>query len=195
MTMDVEEQKVRFVVAAARREKARSALCEEFGISRPTGYLWWRRYEEAGLAGIRERSRRPKQSPQRTAAELERRVVEIRQRYPDWGARKLQVLLAGEQVEMTRSTVHRILLRHHQVRDPDRHRQAPGRFQRGTPNELWQTDSKVPRAGMRPSAPCRCWTIAAGICRAPGGMHQSWRVGAGTIGIGFHHLWRAASKC
>jgi transposase len=112
MTMDVEEQKVRFVVAAARREKPLSALCQEFGISRPTGYLWWKRYQEAGMAGIREHSRRPKQSPQRTAAELERCVVELRQRYPDWGARKLQVVLARQQVEMTRSTVHRILLRH-----------------------------------------------------------------------------------
>jgi len=127
-TMDVEEQKVRFVVAATRREKSLTALCQEFGISRPTGYLWWRRYEQAGLAGISERSRRPKQSPQRTAAELERRVVELRQRYPDWGARKLQVVLARQQVELTPSTVHRILLRHALVRDPERHRQAPGRF-------------------------------------------------------------------
>jgi len=82
MKLDVEEQKVRFVVAAARREKPLNALCEEFGISRPTGYLWWRRYEEAGLAGLSKRSRRPKQSPRRTAAELERRVIELRQRYP-----------------------------------------------------------------------------------------------------------------
>lgn len=145
MKMDVEEQKVRFVVAAARREKPLSALCEEFGISRPTGYLWWRRYEQAGLAGLSDRSRRPKQSPRQTAAEVERRVVELRQRYPDWGARKLQVLLTREQVEVTRSTVHRILLRHSQVRDSDRHRQAPGRFQRGTPNELWQMDFKSPK--------------------------------------------------
>jgi transposase InsO family protein len=144
-TMDVEEQKVRFVVAASRREKALSALCEEFGISRPTGYRWWRRYEEAGLVGISERSRRPKQSPGRTAAELERRVVELRQRYPDWGARKLQVLLARDGVDLTRSTVHRILLRHDLVHDPERHRQAPGRFQRAAPNELWQLDFKSPK--------------------------------------------------
>jgi hypothetical protein len=30
---------------------------------------------------------------------LEQRVVEMRRRYPDWGARKLQVLLARQQVE------------------------------------------------------------------------------------------------
>jgi transposase InsO family protein len=144
-TMEAEEQKVQFVVAASRREKSLTALCEEFGISRPTGYLWWRRYGEAGLAGIAERSRRPKQSPGRTAAEMEQRVVELRRRYPDWGARKLQVLLAREQRNLTRSTIHRILLRQDLVHDRERHRPALGRFQRGTPNELWQMDFKSPK--------------------------------------------------
>ncbi len=58
-TMDVEEQKVKFVVAATRQEKPFTALCQEFGISRPTGCLWRKRYQAAGLAGIAERSRRP----------------------------------------------------------------------------------------------------------------------------------------
>ena len=144
-TMDVEEQKVRFVVAATRQEKSFTALCQEFGISRPTGCLWRKRYREAGLAGIAERSRRPWQSPTRTTADLEQCVVEVRQRYPDWGARKLQVLLAREKVELTRSTIHRVLLRHDLVRDQDRHSQATSRFERGAPNELWQMDFKSPK--------------------------------------------------
>ena len=48
-------------------------------------------------------------------------MVELRRRYPDWGARKLQVLLEREGVELTRSTIHRILLRRDLVRDGDRH--------------------------------------------------------------------------
>ena len=56
-TMDVQEQRVQFVVAASRKEKTFSALCQEFGISRPTGMRWRERYEQAGLAGIAERSR------------------------------------------------------------------------------------------------------------------------------------------
>ena len=47
-TMDVREQRVRFVVAAARREKPLVALCREFEISRPTGYLWLKRTRKAG---------------------------------------------------------------------------------------------------------------------------------------------------
>jgi hypothetical protein len=35
------------------------ALCQEFGISRPTGCLWVQRYQQQGVAGIAERSRRP----------------------------------------------------------------------------------------------------------------------------------------
>jgi transposase InsO family protein len=144
-TMDVQQQRVQFVVAASRREKSLTALCQEFGISRPTGMLWRERYQQAGLAGIAERSRRPRQSPRQTAAELEQRVVEVRQRYPDWGARKLQVVLARQRVVLTRSTIHRILLRHDLVRESDRHGQALQRFERDAPNQLWQMDFKSPK--------------------------------------------------
>jgi hypothetical protein len=57
-TMDVREQRVSFVVTANRGEKSLTALCQEFGISRPTGYLWLSRYRQEGLVGIAERSRR-----------------------------------------------------------------------------------------------------------------------------------------
>jgi transposase len=82
--MHVREQRVSFVVTASRGEKSWTALCQEFGISRPTGYLWLSRYRHEGLVGIAERSRRPARSPDRTAAEVEGVVVALRQRYPDW---------------------------------------------------------------------------------------------------------------
>ena len=143
--MDVEEQRVRFVVAASRREKPLGGLCAEFGISRPTGRLWIKRYAEAGLSGIAERSRRPRNSPGQTGREQEQRVIALRLEHPDWGARKLEVLLRREGVKLTRSTIHRILLRYDLVRDGDRHAPAVKRFQRERPNELWQMDFKGPK--------------------------------------------------
>jgi transposase InsO family protein len=143
--MDVQEQRVRFVVAACRREKPVGALCAEFGISRPTGLLWIKRYREAGLAGICERSRRPRNCPAQTAGEQEERVIALRHEYPDWGARKLGVLLDREGVKLTRSTIHRILLRYDLVSDRDRHTPAVKRFERERPNELWQMDFKGPK--------------------------------------------------
>ena len=39
-TMDVRQQRVEFVIAAKRGSQPFLSLCQEFGISRPTGYLW-----------------------------------------------------------------------------------------------------------------------------------------------------------
>ncbi|MBI4165614.1 MAG: helix-turn-helix domain-containing protein [Acidobacteria bacterium] len=41
--MSVEEQRRQFVVRAVSGQEGMTALCREFGISRPTGYLWRRR--------------------------------------------------------------------------------------------------------------------------------------------------------
>ena len=152
-TMDVREQRVRFVVAASRGEPSFSRLCEEFGVSRPTGRLWRERYRAGGVEAIAERSRRPRHSPRQTAPELEAAVVELRQRYPDWGARKLQVLLRGRGLALAASTIHRVLLRHDLISEADRHPAARERFERAAPNELWQMDFKGPKAWHQPVGP------------------------------------------
>ncbi len=144
-TMEVQQQRVEFVTAAKRRRQTFGSLCQEFGISRPTGYLWLHRYEQGGVLGIAEHSRRPRASPRRTAACLEQSVVEVRQRYPDWGARKLRVVLAREGVDLARNTIHRILLRHDLVKECDRQGPAVQRFEREQPNQLWQMDFKGPK--------------------------------------------------
>ena len=65
-----------------------SALCREYEIARPTGYLWLRRFQQEGVAGIEERSHRPHHSPGRTAAVLEQRIAQLRAERPDWGAQR-----------------------------------------------------------------------------------------------------------
>ncbi len=152
-TVDIHEQRIRFVVAATQGVQPFSSLCSEFGISRPTGYLWLHRYQVSGLSGIAERSRKPRSSPRRTNARLEQHVVQVRLRYPDWGARKLRVVLSREGIELPRNTIHRILLRHDLVRDEDRRPPALQRFQRKQPNELWQMDFKGPKGWPQPVGP------------------------------------------
>jgi len=144
-TMEVRGQRVEFVVRALGGLEPMSQLCREFGISRRIGYKWMDRYREGGVEAIAERSRRPLHSPTRTESELEEQVVALRQAYPDWGARKLVVLLGRQGIELPRSTVHRILLRYGLVRDEDRHKPAIQRFEREQPNELWQMDFKGPK--------------------------------------------------
>src|SRR2546423_15097238 len=108
--VDVEEQRMRFVMRVVNGERM-SALCREFGISRPTGYVWLRRYQQTGsLRGLQERSRRPQHSPRRTAEEGEQRAIAPRQE-TGRGAKKLQCLLGEEHRELPVRTIHRILER------------------------------------------------------------------------------------
>src|SRR5258708_1918861 len=97
-TQKVEEQRAQFVVAVGRKEKAFIQICKDFSISRPTGYLWWKRYQAEGVDGLQEKSRKPHQSPGKTKPEVEERVVELRTHRPDWGARKLGKILSQQGV-------------------------------------------------------------------------------------------------
>jgi transposase InsO family protein len=152
-SVDVDEQRIRFVVAASRAESSVSALCAEFGISRATGHVWLKRYREGGVTAVAEQSRRPHSSPRRTVAEVAARVQALRRERPDWGARKLAVLLAREGVEIPPATVHRILNRCGLVRVEDRHAAATRRFERAQPNQLWQMDFKSPKGWDQPVGP------------------------------------------
>jgi transposase InsO family protein len=115
--------------------------------------VWLKRYRSGGVAAVAEQSRRPRSSPRRTEAAIEERVVELRRERPDWGARKLAVLLGREGLELPAATVHRILLRRGLVRVEDRHVQAPHRFEREHPNQLWQMDFKSPKGWGQPVGP------------------------------------------
>jgi transposase InsO family protein len=120
-----------------------SQLCRRFGISRKTGYKWRQRYQQTGVAGLADRSRRPQHSPRRSEAVVEQQVLAIRDQY-GWGARKIKCCIerAG-QGPLAKSTVHSILLRHDRVTNsPDRVTGAYQRFEQERPNQLWQMDFK-----------------------------------------------------
>ena len=136
------QEKIRFVMRASEVGKNMSALCREFGISRPTGYDWLKRYREEGSFGaLVELSRCPHTSPLATEERVEQRVVQLREQY-GWGGKKLEVLLAREGVTLSVPTVNRILKRRGMILKKDSHRPAQKRFERASPNELWQMDFK-----------------------------------------------------
>jgi len=141
-TESVMDQRVEFVIRAKQREKRISELCREYGISRPTGYLWLRRYEEVGeIQALAERSRRPHRTPRRTERAKEELVLQLRDE-KGWGARKLAKVLSGRGVELVPITVHRILKREGRVVAEPAARQATNRFERAECNELAQMDFK-----------------------------------------------------
>jgi transposase InsO family protein len=139
---DVSEQRVKFVVRAVSGKEHMTELCREFGISRPTGYRWRRRFEQShSVTAVVEHSRRPAHSPWRTEPNKEERVGMLRQQY-GWGAKKIEVLLREEGTPLTVTTINRILKRRGWVGKKDSNAPALERFERSAPNELWQMDGK-----------------------------------------------------
>ena len=58
-----------------------AATCRHFGISRNVYYRWQRHYEEFGFDGLKDRSRRPHNSPNATEVELVEKIIHLRQNY------------------------------------------------------------------------------------------------------------------
>jgi transposase len=138
----VMDQRIEFILRAKAKEKKLSELCREFGISRPTGYLWLKRYEEIGsITGLKEKTRRPHTSPLQTDHELEKLVVAFRKKH-GWGARKIQVLLEKEGHELGSATIHRILVREGLIEPDPAERKAIGRYERDECNQMAQMDFK-----------------------------------------------------
>ena len=52
------DEKIKFVARLLDGDSM-SSLCQEFGISRKTGYKIFERYKLSGLEGLNDRSRRP----------------------------------------------------------------------------------------------------------------------------------------
>lgn len=155
-TTSVTEQRIKFVIRASQDSVNMSALCDEFNISRPTGYLWLDRYRQSdSLSGIVERSRRPLHCPSRTPRPHEERVVALRQEF-GWGAKKIRVLLLREGLDLKVATINRILKRKDLIHQMDSHRPAVKRFEREHPNQLWQMDFK----GDYPSGKGRCYPLS-----------------------------------
>jgi transposase InsO family protein len=139
-TGSVMDQRVEFVLRAAEEESL-AEICREFGISRPTGYLWLNRYRVVGsVMGLAEHSRRPLHSPRRTADEIEMAVLALRDE-KGWGGPKLARVLGKRGIKVAPATAQRILKRAGRVEKPKVDKTAI-RFAREECNELAQMDFK-----------------------------------------------------
>jgi transposase InsO family protein len=88
------DQRMRFVVAVAEGDEAFAMECRRFGVSRKTGYKWYRRYREAGVAGLADASRAPLHHPQAIPAEVAASCLSVRRAHPTWGPVKVRAYLS-----------------------------------------------------------------------------------------------------
>jgi putative transposase len=131
-----------FVRLALQEGANRRELCRRFEISPDAGYRWLARFR-AGDAELADRSHRPANSPRRSEAEVEARVLAVRDAHPAWGARKIaQVILRGGVEPPAISTIHAILQRYDRIVAPIGGALATTRFEKPAANQLWQMDFK-----------------------------------------------------
>ncbi|MQU19444.1 helix-turn-helix domain-containing protein, partial [Pseudomonas helleri] len=104
--------RLEFVALALAEGANIKALCEQFNIGRTTAYKWLKRFQCEGKDGLRDRSRRPHSSPNRTAHESEKQILALNIEHTGWGARKIKGCLERRGSNMpAASTVHAILKR------------------------------------------------------------------------------------
>lgn len=145
----VMDERLRFVAECAKGERSMSAVCQEFGISRKTGYRLLHRYGMEGLMGLFDRSRAPHHHPHAVSADVEAVIVSLREQHPRWGPRKLRAWLERNRPRTSwpsGSTIGRILLRHGKIPPRRRRRRTPPYTQPFRtclePNAVWCADFK-----------------------------------------------------
>jgi len=116
------------------------ATAQRFQIDAKTVRKWRDRFVAEGLAGLRDRSSRPRRSPNRTSRRCRREVLRLR-RKRRWGADHIAF-----EVGLAASTVQNILraegLGRLDVGDRATDREPPRRYQRDRPGELVHVDVK-----------------------------------------------------
>jgi transposase InsO family protein len=141
--LSVVEQRYRAVLEVASGVPV-TEVAERFGVSRQSVHAWVRRYQQGGLGGLSDRSRRPKSSPGQVSGEIEAVVCEMRREHPRWGPVRITHELKKAKVSPvpSRMSVYRVLVRHGLIEPGPRKRPRDSyvRWERDEPMALWQLD-------------------------------------------------------
>jgi transposase len=136
MSITIEDRQVRRRLAILRHAEEVTGnvamTCRYYGITRQSFYLWKRRYEELGPDGLRDRSRRPKTSPNATHADVVGKILYLRQNYHCGPGKILMYLARYHDMNISSSGVWRILKRLGLIRLPasQRYKRLDRRWQR-----------------------------------------------------------------
>jgi len=139
--------RLRILKHAEEEPRYVAQTCRYFGISRTAFYRWKKRYKEHGVAGLADRSRAPQRSPRATSPAVVRKILYLRQNYHFGAYRIAAYLQRFHQVEIARSSVHRILVKHDMGRLPANQKHRPykkrwKRYERAQPGHRLQMDVK-----------------------------------------------------
>jgi len=147
----VMDQRIAFIRDCKRGNLSLSELCLRYGISRPTGYKWLKRFDSQGLAGLEERSHAAHRVHNATSDEVASELLAVRFEHPSWGAKKALKVVGDRCPELelpARSTVCDLFDRCGMVERRSRRRPlghpGPPKLEVCAPNACWSADHKGP---------------------------------------------------
>jgi len=145
------EQRQEFINRMMSEKTSFSKLCEEFDISRKTGYKWRQRFEEGGYRALQDESKKPHKNAQEVEEDDIIRIMQLKGVHKDWGPKKIKAILEGEYRETdvpSVSSIYRILSKAGLVEKKRKKRvdtsaeTLRNMIQPIEPNDVWTVDFK-----------------------------------------------------
>jgi len=143
------DEKLLFIADCLKGVLPMVILCEQYGISRKTGYKWLERYRADPERGLLERSRAPRRCAWAMEEETASAIIALRRRRPHWGPRKLLAALRRECPSLAWPAASTVgdLLRREGLSLPRRQRRCAMPASRpfldvAAPNDVWCADFK-----------------------------------------------------
>jgi len=144
------DQREEFVLKVLSENVSFKQLCQEYGITRKTGYKWKKRFLDEGKPGLFDQSRRPKNSPNTLTEDSVIKIIQLRHHHPSWGAKKIATIIAQSTLANEApsvSSVYRVLDKANLLKrkrcHKNRHRENMHKLiEPEKPNDVWTIDYK-----------------------------------------------------
>ena len=147
------KQKLKILDWCKRHNGNISLTSRHFGIDRKTLRRWVKRYNQCGMYSLNDKSHRPHNLRKPTTdISIIIKVIKLRKQYPAWSKYKLKAMLKLEDINISESTIGRILTRYHlinqkiSIKRQKASKRLKKRFVRGlkisSPGDMIQMDTK-----------------------------------------------------
>ncbi len=141
-------ERIKTVLLYIEHRKEPDEICSLLDISLSTFWRWIRAYREhdggGGPSALEPKRPGPRPGKNSIAEKLENRILELKQKHPSWGARRIKYQY---DLPCHWRTVHRVIKRHGMLVRIKVKPQPSKRFQRKHVDSMWQGDSFQFRIG------------------------------------------------
>jgi transposase InsO family protein len=139
------EFRLRVVTLFLEEGYSYAMLAEEFGCGKSTISKWVKLYREHGEAGLSNPCTRHVKSRKQLNHNLQTKIIELKKEDPQRGIKRIsdimkRFFLLKASPETVRKTLHEAKLIDPPPKKRKRNITTPRRFERTTPNQMWQTD-------------------------------------------------------